>query len=200
MKSANKLYLSLLFVVQLGLFPTLSHASIIFNFTITASDMTASYYAEGVSPNDSFSIGFNDSTHFASGITATDVSSISYNSAYLGTASYNSCSLCTPSDLASIFHFINLGGNNWQLNLDVGGSGASHVFQAAQGASFLSLGQGSYEGFVLENASYQIAQLPYSSLHTFSAVNASSVPEPATLTLLSLGLLGLGFSRKRKKS
>jgi hypothetical protein len=55
--------------------------------------------------------------------------------------------------------------------------------------------------FVLDSSAYGAGQVSgNTSVDNFSATTSTSVPEPGTLALLGIGLLGMGAARRRKKA
>lgn len=81
-----------------------------------------------------------------------------------------------------------LTGTSYTSNFSLVGSGLQFFgFQssATDIQSVVISGNNSFFGFAIDN-------------HVFGGTRAQSVPEPATLALLGLGLLGMGLSRKKK--
>lgn len=78
----------------------------------------------------------------------------------------------------------------------VSGSGGFFDFSFTPGLfSFTGLTAGDYTMFVSGNSFGYVTG--YAGLLTFWAAPSTSVPEPGTLALLGLGLIGLGIVRRR---
>lgn len=182
-------------------FSASSSASMMFDFTI--DDLGG--FNSNTSIGDSFGFTFFDDSNFATGITAADFESISYDTNFLGQASWSvaPCANCSALALSEIFSFTDLGASAWQLDLLIGVTGQDVAFSdgTAGLAHTLQLGQtddgnGPTNLNISGEAGSQFVHY-FSGNHTLSA-QTTSVPTPATLALFGIGLAGLGWSKRKK--
>ena len=162
---------------------------------------------QGFSDGDSFGFGFAESTNF-NAIVENDLLSIFYEIdgiRYDSTTIFNMkaeafTSRFTYDGLTLSYHDVfnapaggnGLGGNDWQWirSLDAG-DGSDQIWMAS--------GVNTTFYAVIDNvSSYSISHVAGSNRHDIYSGTSFSVPEPGTLALFGLGLLGMAARRKKK--
>lgn len=104
-----------------------------------------------------------------------------------------------PSSPGSIYNNATFAGNTFDQGAV---DGLGHIFWADNGGKFFFMDYsttslvGSANNFISDN----LYQVNLDDIAPLIGAGGTTVPEPATLALVGVGLLGLGFSRRRKRA
>ena len=182
-------------------------AGIIFEFKLdNINANSVNDFASG----DTFTIEFVDESNFGTGVTLSDINSMSYDIASLGAP----VTLLSPLEYLNIdnlFSFSSLGNNNWQLSLEVGGGyseSAYLVYDHTSNVSRMQLTQNEYYTYLFfRNANDEQAFYNDDQVLNFTARNIENlvqdptqeVPEPSTIAIFALGMMGLASRRLKQE-
>lgn len=161
-------------------------ASVIYTFDV--SDVSWASSSHGQTQNVQFWYEFNDNADL-NALDNADLTGMGF------VAEYGSASTSSISVLGNIDDFFGLIAG--VASLTVGGSGNNAIWDS-WGANSMQVGQGDNTSITAQTSEGFSRAHGRSVMHTYYA--ASSVPEPSAIALLGLGLVGLGFVRRRRQA